>query len=164
MKKVLSLVIIATLVFGAFGFTNTQASTSSAFKTIKFIYGKNFPKESKIAKKNVFGKYSKILGVVSTKGLKSYRVAQSYKGKSKKTQYLCAIVQAKKKSQVRGIKNKFKKYIQNEKGAVSRGYYSKKGKSLLNKASVGSKGRYVYLFILDTSGNKKAKAAFKKAA
>ncbi|MCR5430548.1 MAG: DUF4358 domain-containing protein [Eubacterium sp.] len=164
MKKVLSLVIVATLVFGAFGLTSAKASTTSGFNAVRSTYGKYFPTESKIARKNFFGKYNKILGLVSTKGLKSYKVAQKFTGKSKKTQRLCVIVQAKKRSQVKGIKSKFRKYISNEKGAYSRGYYSRTGKSLLDKASVGSKGNYVYLFILDTSGNGKAKSAFKRAA
>lgn len=165
MKKLLSLVIVATLVFGTVGFANVQASTSSAYKAVKKAYGKNFPTEKKIAKKNYFGSYSKVIGSVSTKSLKSYKKAQKYKGKSKKTNYLCVIVQAKKKSSVKGIKAKFKKYITSEKnGAAKRGYYSKTGKKFLNNAKVGSKGNYVYLFMLDASGNKKAISAFKRAA
>ena len=86
MKKLLTLVLVITLVFGAFGVTNTQASTSSAYSAVKKIYGKYCPKTKNIPKKDIFGRYSKILGVLSVKGLKSYKVGQSFEGKSKKTE------------------------------------------------------------------------------
>ena len=164
MKKLLAFVLILTLAFGAFGVTNAKASTSSAYSAVKKIYGKYCPKVKNIPKKDIFDRYSKILGVLSVKGLKSYKVGQSFEGKSKKTERVVVIVQAKKKSQVKGIKNKFKSYVNTRKGAAKRGYFSKYGKKVLNKASIGSKGNYVYLLMLDASGNKKAKAAVKKSA
>ena len=164
MKKVLSLIILITLVFGAFGVTNTQASTSSAYNAVKKIYKKYCPKAKNIQKKDMFGRYSKILGVLSVKGLKSYKVGQAFEGKSKKVERVVVIVQVKKKSQIKGIKNKFRSYVNTRKGAAKRGYFSKYGKKVLNNASIGSKGKYVYLLMLDASGNKKAKAAVKKAA
>ena len=164
MKKLLTLILVITLVFGAFGATQAQASTSTAYNAVKKIYKKYCPKVKNIQKKDMFGRYSKILGVLSVKGLKSYKVGQSFEGKSKKTERVVVIVQAKKKSQVKGIKNKFKSYINTRKGAAKRGYFSSYGKKVLNKASIGSKGKYVYLLMLDASGSKKAKAAVKKAA
>ena len=164
MKKLLALALIMTLTFGAFGAANVEASTSSAYSAVKKIYTKYCPKKENIKKKDMFGRYSKILGVLSVKGLKSYTVGQSFEGKSKKTERVVVIVQANKKSQVSGIKKKFKSYVNTRKGAAKRGYFSKYGKKVLNKASIGSKGNYVYLLMLDASGNKKAKAAVKKAA
>ena len=164
MKKLLAFVLIITLAFGAFGVTNAKASTSSAYSAVKKIYKKYCPKVKNIPKKDIFDRYSKILGVLSVRGLKSYKVGQSFEGKSKKCERVVAIVQAKKKSQVKGIKAKFRSYINTRKGAAKRGYFSKYGKKVLNKASIGSKGNYVYLLMLDASGNKKAKAAVKKSA
>ena len=55
-----------------------------------------------------------------------------------------------------------KKYVINEyKSNLS--YHSEYGKTLLKKAKVGSKGKYVYLFVLDTASNKKAINAFKNS-
>ncbi len=164
MKKLLAFVLVLTLVFGVFGMTNTQASTSSAYSAVKKIHKKYCPKKKNIPRQDMFKRYSKILGVLSVKGLKSYAVGQSFEGKSKKTERVVVIVQAKKKSQVNGIKNKFRSYVNSRKGAAKRGYFSKYGKKVLNKASIGSKGNYVYLLMLDASGNKKAKAAVKRAA
>ena len=164
MKKLLAFVLIISLAFGAFGVTNAKASTSSAYSAVKKIYKKYCPKVKNIPKKDIFDRYSKILGVLSVKGLKSYKVGQSFEGKSKKCERVVAIVQAKKKSQVKGIKAKFRSYVNTRKGAAKRGYFSKYGKKVLNKASIGSKGNYVYLLMLDASGNKKAKSAVKKSA
>ena len=164
MKKLLAFVLIITLAFGAFGVTNAKASTSSAYSAVKKIYKKYCPKKENIPRKDLFKRYSKILGVLSVKGLKTYTVGQSFEGKSKKVERVVAIVQANKKSQVKGIKAKFRNYVNTRKGAAKRGYFSKYGKKVLNGATIGSKGKYVYLLMLDASGNKKAKAAVKKAA
>ena len=42
-------------------------------------------------------------------------------------------------------------------------YFITKFLTLMKKAKVGSKGKFVYLFVLDTAGNKKAIDAFKKS-
>ena len=97
MKKLVTLALVITLVFGALGVTNVKASTSSAYSAVKSIYGKYCPKKESIQKKDMFGRYSKILGKVSTKGLKAYSVGQAFKGKSKKEERVVAIVQAKRK-------------------------------------------------------------------
>ena len=164
MKKLVTLVLVIALVFGALGVTNAQASTSSAYSAVKSIYGKYCPSQKNIPKKDMFDRYSKILGVLSVKGLKAYTVGQSFTGKSKKVERVVVVVQAKKKSQVKGIKKKFKNYVNTRKGAAKRGYFSEYGKKILNNATIGSKGKYVYLLMLDASGNKKAKAAVKKSA
>ncbi len=164
MKKILAFVLVLTLVVGAFGMTNAQASTGSAYNAVKKIYKKYCPKKKNIPRQDMFKRYSKILGVLSVKGLKSYTVGQSFDGQSKKVERVVAIVQAKNKSQVKGIKAKFTSYVNSRKGNAKRGYYSTYGKKVLNKASIGSKGKYVYLLMLDASGNKKAKAAVKRAA
>ncbi len=164
MKKVLSLLIVITLVFGAVGVTNfnVKASEGSAFNAVKKAYGKRFPLKAKnnikTARKNVFGKYSKVLGV-SAKNFASYRAARKSNGK---TEHICAIFKA-NKGKVATIKKALKKYVSKEKSS-NKNYFSKTGKKLLSKAKVGSKGKYVYLFVLDTAGNKKAISAFKKAA
>ena len=55
-----------------------------------------------------------------------------------------------------------KKYVINEyNGNIN--YHSDLGNQLLKNARVGSKGKYVYLFVLDTDGNKKAISAFKES-
>lgn len=164
MKKLLTLILVITLVFGAFGATQAQASTGSAYNAVKKIYKKYCPKAENIRKKDMFGRYSKIFGVLSVKGLKSYKAGKSSMGKTKKVHRAVVIVQAKKKSQIKGIKNKFRIFLNDLKGEVKRGYVSAYGKKVLNKACIGSKGKYVYLLMLDASGNKKAKAAVKKAA
>ena len=163
MKKLLTLILVITLVFGAFGATQAQASTSTAYNAVKKIYKKYCPKVKNIQKKDMFGRYSKILGVLSVKGLKSYKSAQKFDGKTK-VERVVVIVEANKKSQVSGIKKKLASFVNTRKGAAKRGYYSKYGKKVLNGASIGSKGNYIYLLMLDASGNKKAKAAVKKAA
>ncbi len=163
MKKILSLIIVVTLIVGVFGATNADASVAAAFYRVKATYGKKFPPTKNVARKDFFGRYSKILGV-STNKLKVYRFAQKFKGKSKKLERTCVIVQAKKKKQVKGIKKKFRQYIKSHKRNAARGYYTKKGRRILNKACVGSKGKFVYLFMLDASGNKKAKSIFRRKA
>ncbi len=162
MKKILAFVLVLTLAFGAFGMTNAKASTSSAYSAVKKIYGKYCPKANNISRKDGIGRYRKIFGFLSTKGLKSYKAGQKFDGKNK-VKRVVVIVQANKKSQVNGIKNKLRSFVNTEKGSATRGYYSKYGKKVLNNACIGSKGNYVYLLMLDASGNRKAKAAVRKA-
>lgn len=166
MKKLLSLLIVVTMLFGVFSYVqvDTKATVSSAYAAIKLTYGSRFPASISISRKSaMLGSYNKVFGV-STKNLKSYKVAQQYKKKNRKnTEYVCVIVKATKKSKVKGIKAKFKKFIKNEKGGISRGYFTKTGARLLANAKVGSKGKCVYLFMLDTAGNKRAISLFKKA-
>ena len=161
MKRLLSFIIVLTLVFGAT--MAVSASESTAYNAVKSSYGKKFPLKSKnaikTARKNIFGKYSTVLGV-SAKNFKSYKAARKSNGKS---EYICAIFKATKKAKVKTIKASLNKYVAKEKSS-GRNYFSKKGKSLLAKAKVGSKGNYVYLFVLDTKGNSKAIKAFKRAA
>lgn len=163
MKKLLAFVLIITLAFGAFGMTSAKASTNSAYSAVKKIYKKYCPKKKNIPRQDMFKRYSKILGVLSVKGLKSYAAGQKFDGKTK-VERVVVIVQANKKSQVSGIKKKLASFVNTRKGAAKRGYYSKYGKKVLNKAIIGSKGNYVYLLMLDASGNKKAKAAVNRAA
>ena len=164
MKKVLSLLIVATLVLGVFGYSQveTKASAGSAFNAVKSAYGKKFPLKSSnminTTRKNIFGRYSKVLGV-SAKNFTSYKAARKSNGK---TEYIAAIFRA-GKGKVSKIKKALKKYVKKERSS-NRNYFSNKGKRLLSRAKVGSKGRYVYLFILDVRGNKKAVSAFKRAA
>ena len=54
-------------------------------------------------------------------------------------------------------------FLKKEKGGISRGYVTKTGARLLSNAKVGSKGKCVYMFMLDTAGNKRAISLFKKA-
>lgn len=153
--------IVLTLVFGTAVAAN--ASESSAFNAVKGAYGSSFPLKAansvRTARKNIFGKYSTVLGV-SAKNFKSYKAARKTNGKK---EYVCAIFKATKKSKVKTIKNSLKKFVSREKSS-SRNYFSKTGKKLLAKAKVGSKGNYVYLFVLDTKGNGRAVSAFKRSA
>ena len=153
--------IVLTLVFGTTVAAN--ASEGSAFNAVKSAYGRSFPLSAsntiRTARKNIFGKYSIVLGV-SAKNFKSYKAARKTNGKA---EYICAIFKATKKSKVKTIKKALKKYVSKEKSS-SRNYFSKTGKKLLAKAKVGSKGKYVYLFILDTKGNGRAVSAFKRSA
>ena len=162
MKKVISLLIVATLLVGTFAMT-VSASESTAFNAVKTSYGKKFPLKAsnniKTARKNIFGKYSKVLGV-SAKNFKSYKAARKSNGKS---EYICAIFKATSKAKVKSIKTALSKYVSKEKSS-NRNYFSKTGKSLLAKAKIGSKGNYVYLFVLDTTGNGKAISAFRRSA
>ena len=153
--------IVLTLIIGATMAVN--ASESTAFNAVKSSYGSKFPLKAanniKTARKNIFGKYSTVLGV-SAKNFKSYKAARKSNGK---TEYICAIFKATKKAKVKTIKATLKKYVSKEQSS-NRNYFSKTGKTLLSKAKVGSKGNYVYLFVLDTKGNSKAVSAFKRAA
>ena len=144
--------------------TKSQAatSTSSIFNNVKSTYGSSFPLSSnnmiKTDRKNIFGQYSTILGV-SAKLFKSYTAAS----KSNSTEeYVCFICKATKKANVKKIKKAMKKFVIQEYNS-NINYHSDFGNKLLKNAKVGSKGKFVYLFVLDTAGNKKAIDAFKKS-
>ena len=137
-------------------------STAKVFAAVKDAYSSSFPLSNnnkiRTKRKNIFGNYSTVLGV-SAKLFSSYTAAQK---SNSKEEYICFICKATSKKNVKKIKSRLKKYVVNEyKSNLS--YHSDHGKSLMKKAKVGSKGKYVYLFILDTSNNKKAISAFKKS-
>lgn len=163
MKRILAIVVVVAIVAQAFlqmGVT-TYASESSAYSAVKSAYGSSFPlTDSNLIttpRKNVFGKYSTVLGV-SGKNFSSYKAARKA-GKDK--EYICAIFKAPSKKKAKKIVKSLKKYVSKEKSGNAN-YFSSYGKSLLNNAKVGRKGKYAYLFVLDTSKNSKAVAAFKK--
>ena len=140
----------------------TDVSTTKLFSQVKTAYGEKFPlsKENEIntKMKNLFGQYSTILGV-SAKYFSEYKAA---KKSDSKEEYVCFICKATSDDNVSVIKAAMKEYVSNEKKG-NENYFSKKGKKLMKNAKVGSKGMYVYMFILDTKKNKKAIKAFKKA-
>ena len=159
----LALCLMATAVLGTGAPAQAKKkSTSSVFKAVKNAYSSSFPLSDnnmiKTDRKNIFGSYSTVLGV-SAKLFSKYTAAQK---SNSKEEYICFICKATSKSNVKKIKKAMKKYVVNEyKSNLS--YHSDHGKTLLKKAKVGSKGKYVYLFVLDTSNNKKAISAFKKS-
>lgn len=162
-KRILSIAIVFTFIMQMLiqvGM-NVYASEASAFSAVQRAYGSSYPlsssNEINTARKNIFGKYSKVLGV-SAKNFKYYKAAR----KSDSSQeYVSAIFKATSKNKVTKIKKALKKFVKKEKSSNAN-YFSSYGKQLLNNAKVGSKGKYVYLFILDTSKNSKAVKAFKK--
>lgn len=164
MKKLIASIMVVAMVFGTISMTgvNVKASEKKAFSAVAKAYGKSYPLSSKnvikTSRKNIFGKYSKVLGV-SAKYFKSYKAA-SKKGKC---EYVSAIFKATSKANVAKIKKALKTFVSKEKSSGAN-YFSAKGKGILNKAKVGSKGKYVYLFVLDNKGNSKAIKAFKKNA
>ena len=167
LKKWISLSLAVCLVLGSIVGTKTvstakASSTSAVYNAVKGAYKSSFPfsKKNKIKteRKNIFGEYSTVLGV-SAKLFSSYTAA---KKSNSKEEYICFICKATSKANVKKIKSAMKKFVVNEyKSNLS--YHSEHGKSLLKKAKVGSKGKFVYLFVIDTSGNKKAISAFKKS-
>ena len=167
-KRWLSLCMVLSLVVATFAAGKEVPavakadSTSAVYTAIQEAYSNAFPLSSNnmihTDRKNVFGNYSSILGV-SAKYFSSYTAAQK---SNSKEEYICFICKATSKKNVKKIKKYMKKYVINEyKSNIS--YHSEFGKTLLKKAKVGSKGKFVYLFVLDTSNNKKAISAFKKS-
>lgn len=128
---------------------------------VKKAYGKNYGLGSKdkinTKIKNVFGGYSSVLGV-STKYFSKYT---AFRHADSSEERICFVCEGKNKKEVATIVKNLKTFVSNEKKS-NENYFSDKGKKLLNHAAVGSKGKYVYLFVLDTSGNKKAVSTFKK--
>lgn len=165
MKKILSIAIVFAFVMQSFIYTDTivSASETSAYSAVQRVYGGSFPlgsnNEIHTPRKNVFGKYSKVLGV-SGKNFKSYKAARK---SSSSEEYVCAVFKAASKKKAKKIVKSLKKFVKKEKTGNAN-YFSSYGKSLLNNAKVGKKGKYVYLFILDTAGNSKAVSAFKSNA
>lgn len=153
--------IIAGL-FGSGTPSQAAASTSGVFSAVKSAYGSEFPLSDSnminTERKNVFGKYSTILGV-SAKLFSNYTAAQK---SNSDEEYICAIFQATSSKSMKKIKNKLKTFVVNE-YKTNQNYHSDHGQTLLKKAKVGSKGSYVYLFVLDTDGNSKAINAFKES-
>ncbi|MCR5202430.1 MAG: DUF4358 domain-containing protein [Lachnospiraceae bacterium] len=137
-------------------------TTKTIYKKVQKAYGKKFKLSSKnmikVEKKNVFGDYSKVVGV-SHKLFDSYTAARVT---NSKYEYVCFICKAGSKKNVKKIKTALKKYVKSE-SESNKNYYSSEGKKLMKNAAIGSKDKFVYLFILDTSKNKKAVKAFKKA-
>lgn len=137
-------------------------SASGIYSIVEEAYDSSFPLDSaneiKTPIKNVFGGYSTVLGV-STKYISSYKAAKAGNTKMKK-EYVCFICKASSKKNVKKIKKALKSFVSDEKEG-NKNYFDAAGMSLLDDAKVGSKGKYVYLFILDTSDNSKAVKAFK---
>lgn len=159
----LALCLVVTSVLGVKTTADAKgASTSSVYNAVKSAYSSSFPlsdnNKIKTKRKNIFGNYSTVLGV-SAKLFSKYTAAQK---SNSKEEYVCFICKATSKANVKKIKKAMKEYVINEyKSNLS--YHSEHGKNLLKKAKIGSKGKFVYLFVLDTSDNKKAISAFKKS-
>ncbi len=162
-KRIISISVVIVFVFQLFLFTSFEAyaSNASAYSAVQKSYGSSYPlsssNEIKTSRKNIFGRYSTVLGV-SAKKFKSYKAARKAYSSQ---EYVCAIFKAKNIKKVKAIKKALKKYVKKEK-LSNANYFSYYGKQLLDNAKVGSKGKFVYLFILDTSKNSRAVQAFKK--
>ena len=162
-KKIIAVILIMCMIpVSAVKVDAKAAKTSEVYDAVKEAYGDSFPLSDnnmiKTERKNIFGKYSTVLGV-SAKYFSSYTAAQ--KANSDEEQ-ICFICKAVSKKAVKKIKKAMKKYVINE-AKSNQNYHSDNGKQLLKSTKVGSKGKFVYLFIIDTSGNKKAIEAFKKS-
>ena len=166
-SKVLSLVLVCCLVLAGLlgsGTTSQAAASSSSevYSAVKDAYGSSFPLTDdnmiKTERKNVFGKYSTVLGV-SAKLFSEYTAA---KKSSSEEEYICAIFKATSSKSVKKIKKKLKAFVVNE-FKSNQNYHSEHGQTLLKKAKVGSSGSFVYLFVIDTDGNGKAIDAFKES-
>ena len=140
-------------------------STGTVYDAVESEYGSSFPLSDsnmiKVDRKNIFGKYSVVMGV-SAKYFSQYTSYTASQRSNSSEEYMCFICKAVSKKAVKKIKNSMKKYVINEyNGNIN--YHSDLGNLLLKNARVGSKGKYVYLFVLDTDGNKKAISAFKES-
>ncbi len=157
----LAVCMVCSMLFvGGVSYAKTD-KTTTIYNSVKSAYGAGFPlsdnNKIKTKRKNIFGNYSKILGV-SAKYFSKYTAGQK---SNSKEEYICFICKATSSANVSKIKKALQKFVVNEyKSNIN--YHSDKGKKILKNAKVGSKGKYVYLFALDTSKNKKAIAAFKK--
>lgn len=163
----MSLVLVLCLLAGSVCVSGTKksqaaVSTSTIYNNVKSAYGSSFPlsDSNKITtgRKNVFGQYSTILGV-SAKLFSSYTAASK---KNNSGEYNCFICKATSKKNVKKIKKALKKFVVQEYNS-NINYFTDSGKAIMKKAKYGSKGKYVYLFVLDASGNSKAISAFKNS-
>lgn len=164
-KRVAAVVLVMALFAGVFvgtGNAEAKTTTSSIYGSVQSAYGGSFPLSDsnliKVSRKNVFGDWSTVLGV-SAKYFTAYKAA---KKSSSKEEYICFICKAASAKAKKKIKSGLAKFVKSETSGNAN-YHSEKGKKLMKNAKIGSKGKFVYLFILDTEGNKKAVNAFKKS-
>ena len=160
--KIISLILALITAFSAFTVTSSVAEAASvpaqAYVAVKNAYGKSFPLSSKNrvkGKKRVFG--------VKTSLLSSYYAATKTVGrKNAKAEYLIMIAKPKKSEDVKKVKTALTKFKKNEESSM-KNYLSEKGKKLFKNCKIGSYKGYVYIVMIDTSSNKKAINAIKKA-
>ena len=158
---VLTFAIVFSVCFSSAVISVAKANnTGEVYGAIQTAYSSEFPLTDNnmihTDRTNIFGQYSTVLGV-SAKLFSEYTAAQ--KSNSEK-EYICFICKAVSRKAVKKIKNSMKKYVVNEYNS-NISYHSDYGKTLLKKAKIGSKGKFVYLFVIDTAGNSKAIDAFK---
>lgn len=156
-SRLLSLFLAFVMLFSAVGIgSNAYAASTtpySCYTAVSRAYGKKFP----LAKGNSTLSSSE-LGVPK----KCYVKCYGKKKGSSKQKYMLYVVQAKSSKDVKTIKSRLNSYVKNEQRSMNN-YLSSTGKKLYKNAKVGSKGKYVYFVMLDTSSNKKAVNAIKKA-
>ncbi len=161
-SRIISLLLALITLFGAVGLNSATAEAASktpagAYVAVKNAYGKSFPLTSanRVTGRRVFG--------VKTSLVSSYYAASRTTGSgSAKAEYAIFICKAKNSKNARKVKSALKTYLKNEKNSMYN-YLSGTGKTLFSKAKVGKKGKYVYLVMVDTSGNSKAVKAIKKS-
>ncbi len=160
--KVISFILALITAFSALTLTTTSFEAASkpqtAYTAVKKAYGKKFP----LTNKNVIKGKKRIMGV-KTSDLKSYYAASKTTGKKNaKSEYLIFVAEVKNKNNVNKVKSQLVKFKSNEESSM-KNYLSSTGKKLFKNAKIGVKGKYVYIVMLDTSSNKKAVNALKKA-
>ncbi|MBO4395899.1 MAG: hypothetical protein J5819_06090 [Eubacterium sp.] len=159
---IMSFAIVFSVCFSASTVSFAKANnTKDVYSAVQSAYSSGFPLNDNnmihTERTNIFGQYSTVLGV-SSKLFSEYTAAQK---SNSEMEYICFICKGTSRKAVKKIKNSMKKYVVNEYNS-NISYHSDYGKTLLRKAKVGSKGKFVYLFVLDISGNEKAIEAFKE--
>lgn len=157
-SKLFSLILALLMAFSSVMLPATafaaDATPAKVYTAVKKAYGKKFPlsQNAKNLNPKAFG--------ISKKKYSSYYA--KYKGNNK-SKYMIFIAKANKMSDARSMKKSLENYLNVESRSMNN-YLSANGKKLYKNAKVGSKGKYVYLVMLDTNSNKKAVNAIKKAA
>lgn len=158
--RIISILLAVVSVFASFSAGNeayaaAKKSPVVSYAAVKKAYGKSFP----LSTKNRIKGRKNILGV-NTSNCSGYYAAQKFGNKNKEVYeiFICKAKKGKKNT----VKNQLKSHVKNEKTSMQ-SYLSKKGKKLFSNYKVGTSGDYVYLVMVDTSGNKKAVNAIKKS-
>jgi hypothetical protein len=95
--------------------------------------------------------------------LDSYSAYEKTTGSgSNKAEYILFVGKATSKANAKKVKNALKDYVSSESDSMSN-YLSKTGKTIFKKAQISYSGEWVWCVMLDTSVDKAAVKAIKKA-
>lgn len=154
-KKILCILLAVLTIASVFSVSVSAYAASATPKTVyskvQKAYGKSFPLKSG-AKKMSYTELN-----VSKKYISSYVAYQ----KGTKDRRMIFIAKAKSTANAKSIKKQLTTYLNYEK---HNGYLNATGKKVVKNAKIGIKGKYVYIVMLDTTGNKKAITAINKYA